>query len=238
MARAIRMTKQLRRALEAWGRWYSARLDRIAAGAAEDYAGYEQDLFEAIGCRGVPAPPSGLRQAGRKAKIADAVQTRTDAALLRTYRHAKKRLGVGTTRPRRPTKAEKRDETGRIWDACWERCGGICECGCMQPVLRWNGWTAGIPPNVVAQLDHFFPRREGQSVETCWILRASCHLSKTRNEPDAASWFRKFIIHARMHARTDPTGNYERALRKAQDRLAFVETRSALPAAPRAGRES
>lgn len=44
---------QLPKALAAWGRWYSARLDRIRAGSSEGYTGYEQDLFEAIGCVGV-----------------------------------------------------------------------------------------------------------------------------------------------------------------------------------------
>ena len=55
-------TKQeaaLRKALTAWAKWYSARLVRIdgqlaKGGAHEDYSGYEQDLFEALGCSTEP----------------------------------------------------------------------------------------------------------------------------------------------------------------------------------------
>jgi hypothetical protein len=51
------MTTDLERALKAWASWYSARLDRIAKQLErgephEDYTGYEQDLFEALGCPG------------------------------------------------------------------------------------------------------------------------------------------------------------------------------------------
>ena len=42
---------ELKKALTAWAKWYSARLD-----SGSDYTGYEQDLFEALGCEGVPAP--------------------------------------------------------------------------------------------------------------------------------------------------------------------------------------
>ena len=50
------MTPELRRALKAWARWYSARLARINAAldagwnVTEAQAGAEQDVFEAIGC--------------------------------------------------------------------------------------------------------------------------------------------------------------------------------------------
>ena len=47
---------QLEKALLAWGRWYSMRLDRIDNGSEEDYYNVEQDIFEAIGCVGVPLP--------------------------------------------------------------------------------------------------------------------------------------------------------------------------------------
>jgi hypothetical protein len=49
--------RKLRAALAAWRRWYGARLGRIAVRMdrgeppQEDYSGYEQDLFEALGCR-------------------------------------------------------------------------------------------------------------------------------------------------------------------------------------------
>jgi hypothetical protein len=43
-------------ALRAWAKWYSERLNRIVdqmgkGARTEDYSGYEQDLFEALGCR-------------------------------------------------------------------------------------------------------------------------------------------------------------------------------------------
>jgi hypothetical protein len=41
---------ELKKALSAWAKWYSARLDRINEGSKEDLSGYEQDLFEALGC--------------------------------------------------------------------------------------------------------------------------------------------------------------------------------------------
>jgi hypothetical protein len=43
------LTLSQKATLDAWCKWYSARLDRINAGAEEDYTGHEQDLFEAFG---------------------------------------------------------------------------------------------------------------------------------------------------------------------------------------------
>jgi hypothetical protein len=47
---------KLKKALKAWVKWYSAKLDRIDAQVTsgnrmEDYSGSEQDLFEALGCQ-------------------------------------------------------------------------------------------------------------------------------------------------------------------------------------------
>ncbi len=39
------------KSFKAWANWYSARLERINNGSKEDYSGYEQDLFEALGCQ-------------------------------------------------------------------------------------------------------------------------------------------------------------------------------------------
>lgn len=46
------MNEQQRKALSAWLKSYSAKLDRIADGnkRGEDYGRSEQDLFEAFGC--------------------------------------------------------------------------------------------------------------------------------------------------------------------------------------------
>lgn len=59
-AEAVCDPVKLDKALAAWARWYSRKLDRIAnrgCGAdSVDYSGYEQDLFEALGCY-VPDEP-------------------------------------------------------------------------------------------------------------------------------------------------------------------------------------
>ena len=50
------LTTKQAKALKAWLKWYSAKLDRINADLSgrkkpqEDYSGYEQDLFEAFYC--------------------------------------------------------------------------------------------------------------------------------------------------------------------------------------------
>lgn len=60
------LTPDLKRALNAWARWYSEKLTRIQRGVGlrlqsrkpasreEDYSGSEQDLFEALGCTPEP----------------------------------------------------------------------------------------------------------------------------------------------------------------------------------------
>ena len=51
--------EKLQKALEAWGRWYSQRLDAIVnktAPKSADYSGYEQDLYDADGFKGVLDP--------------------------------------------------------------------------------------------------------------------------------------------------------------------------------------
>ena len=52
-------SEKLKTAMTAWAKWYSARLDRInkAKTPIEDYSGYEQDLFEALGCSTEPFEP-------------------------------------------------------------------------------------------------------------------------------------------------------------------------------------
>jgi hypothetical protein len=132
---------------------------------------------------------------------------------------------------RRPSKEEKRDVTASIREACLQRAGGKCECGCGVPAVDWDkGYSF---PEAKAELDHFAGRgKVKQSVETCWILRANCHREKTDSRPDAATWLRKFIAHcdrliAAGESRYCETGNM------ASRRLRFAETRSTLPAAPR-----
>jgi 5-methylcytosine-specific restriction endonuclease McrA len=162
--------------------------------------------------------------------------------------HRRKRLALETHVPgsgwvkarvsRKPSKEEKRDETAAIRRACLQRADGLCECGCGHPLQEpseSDHWEAETP-----ELDHFFGRgKVKQSVETCWILRADCHQEKTNNRPDAATWLRKFIAHCdKRYAESVAAGtaadtHYTNAVIRAERRLRFVETRSALPAAPR-----
>lgn len=188
------------------------------------------------------SPPSGLRQAGRKANPEMLAKARTLKARANETRSA---FGLAplVSKPRRPTKAEKRDETAAIREACLERAGGLCECGCGYGLYPANARSSPPLGHFAApELDHFFGRGKGrppQSVETCWILRADCHREKTDNRPDSATWLRKFITHCeRQMATTDDLGRGQAlylALCEARRRLAFVETRSALPAAPMVG---
>lgn len=106
-------------------------------------------------------------------------------------------------RSRKPTKAKKRDETAAIWEACWARCGGYCECGCGRMALRETGDL-----NSRAELEHPFSKGKGarlpQSVETCWILRADCHRDRHAARPGAEAWWEKFIAHCeRQMARSN-----------------------------------
>jgi hypothetical protein len=134
---------------------------------------------------------------------------------------------------RKPSKEEKRDVTASIREACLQRAGGKCECGCGVPAVDWDkGYSF---PEAKAELDHFFGRgKVKQSVETCWILRADCHLEKTMLRPDAATWLQKFIAHCdRLIAAGE--SRYCEAGNMASRRLRFVETRARLPAAPEVG---
>lgn len=110
------------------------------------------------------------------------------------------------TRQRREAKRQsRRERTAEVRAAVMERAGGICECGC--------GTEFREPSfNYSPQLDHFRGRARGESVESCWALTAYCHEQKTRNEPDAAAWLRKFAAHCRRHG-------YDREAQLAEARL-------------------
>lgn len=108
------------------------------------------------------------------------------------------------------------------------RSEGFCECGCGERVC--DDRKTPCYPEARGEMDHFWGRRKApETVETCWFLRPGCHLAKTRNQPDAATWLRRFMGHCQRYA-------FITQLRKAQARLKFVETRNALPAAPRTAR--
>lgn len=179
-------------------------------------------------------PRSGLRQAGRGAP-------RKSRDVLRAWEKlddvplASSVLAVPAHAKPRPTKAEKQEETSAIREACLKRAAGKCECGCGQYLGPAVGDPAYMMLTTMPELDHFFGRGRGrppQSVETCWILRADCHREKTNNRPDVATWLRRFLA----HLDSQNSGSYLSIRAYAENRLAFVETRSALPAAPRAWR--
>jgi hypothetical protein len=75
-------------------------------------------------------------------------------------------------------------ETARIREACVARAGSDCECGCGR---LW------------AEMDHFYGRSKGQSVETCWMLSRDCHRAKTENRPTRAIWDATFQAHCLKH---------------------------------------
>jgi hypothetical protein len=70
-------------------------------------------------------------------------------------------------------------------------------------------------------MDHALSRRVPQSVANCWALTDTCHQRKTDSFGGAAAWLRLFVAHAEKHG-------YAAEAARARDRLAFVETRTAL----------
>ena len=78
-------------------------------------------------------------------------------------------------------------ETKRIRAEVFARAKGCCEA-----CAKWTGEDF--------RLDHFFGRAKmKQSVENCWALCIGCDTSKTLNEPNAAHWFLRFILHCGRH---------------------------------------
>ena len=71
--------------------------------------------------------------------------------------------------------------------AVMKRADGKCEaCG------KWKGEALTY--------DHAHSRREPDAVETGWALCWDpCHAAKTRNDPSAQWWIRRFIEHCEKH---------------------------------------
>ena len=103
------------------------------------------------------------------------------------------------------------EELADIRAFCFARAKGHCECGCGR----------AFAPFDPGELDHFFGRGRAESRETCWALSAYCHKRKTLLEPDAETWFRRYIEHAYLHS-------YEEQQQWAEARLAFVIARKQL----------
>lgn len=157
------------------------------------------------------APPSGLRQAGRKAP--------RDA-----YDHA---VNARLMKPRRPTKAEKRERRAAIRERVFTRANGRCEGpgGQLYPEMAGK-IRCTREPN---QLAHAFGRGRGRRPESernCMALCDTCALKETLNRPSASFWWHFRALFFEGLGFTE-----EAAL--ARNRAEFVETRSRLPAAPR-----
>lgn len=94
-------------------------------------------------------------------------------------------------------------------DAVLARAGGVCECGCGQPLFR-------------PEIDHALGRaRAEEAIDNCWALTPRCHFAKTNNSPSAAEWLSKFTTHAERHG-------YVASEARARARLFYVNARTAL----------
>jgi 5-methylcytosine-specific restriction endonuclease McrA len=117
----------------------------------------------------------------------------------------------------RATKAAKREtknaETAALREEAFRRAEWRCECGCRFPV-RENTPGAG-------ELDHFFSRRHGQSLEVVWVLAQACHRAKTDNRPSRATWLRLFITHCKRHGYAAARGRAERDLETEETKAAL-----------------
>jgi hypothetical protein len=113
---------------------------------------------------------------------------------------------------KREKKKTKRDETAAIREAVLERAGDQCE------FIYPSGDRCS---HFAEEMDHFFSRRNGQSVSSCWGLCGAHHRLKTDNSPSAAYWLESFIDHCQVHPK-----NLWMERKKAENRLAFVRARS------------
>ena len=101
-----------------------------------------------------------------------------------------KRSAAPAKKLRAAKKATRKEKTANVRFLVMERAGFRCEsCGVSLPL-------GGL------ELDHVFGganRRALETPETCMALCHACHVSKTRNSPDAAYWLRAFIRHCKKH---------------------------------------
>lgn len=165
----VTISMKAARALEAWRKWFGARLDRITdARAGEDYSGYEMDLFDAT----APAPKRKPRKPPRKPPRS-------------AFDHAV------NDRLTRPSKAQKRAETADLWKQAMVRSGGFCECGC--------GRAFHEEGDNKPEMDHEASRRVPQTITNVWMLARVCHHQRQANKPSEEYWLRVFLVHCRRH---------------------------------------
>jgi 5-methylcytosine-specific restriction endonuclease McrA len=67
----------------------------------------------------------------------------------------------------------------------WERCGGVCECGCGVPIREGDG----------PEYDHRHADFYGgdNTLDNCQVLRIKCHKAKTAEERPAMDKTRRLI---------------------------------------------
>lgn len=99
-----------------------------------------------------------------------------------------KRSVLARRKRTRAKKDEKNAETAAIRAHVMLRAGGKCECGCGSAIT-----------GATAHMDHFFSRRERQTVRNCWALHSCCDAAKTLNTPNRGVWLQKFIGHCVVH---------------------------------------
>jgi hypothetical protein len=68
------------------------------------------------------------------------------------------------TKVAKAKRAMKAAGTSTVWETCWARCGGICECGCGRPVYRAE--EPGPDQDSLAQMDHMFGKGKGRLPES------------------------------------------------------------------------
>lgn len=102
------------------------------------------------------------------------------------------------------TKRNEFPDSVRI--AAWERCGGICECGCGKPI------------HTRAEYDHIIPSANGgpATLENCQVLREKCHDKKTREVDRPSIDKSKRIREKRMGLRAKSRG-FDTRWRKRMD---------------------
>jgi hypothetical protein len=119
---------------------------------------------------------------------------------------------------RKPSKEEKRDATAVLWKAAMARSGGSCECGCGR-VFAEEGENK-------PEMDHEASRRVPQTLQNVWMLALAHHRMRQQNRPSERWWLGNFLVHCRRHG-------YLREADRVEARIAVVEVKAALPAAPR-----
>jgi 5-methylcytosine-specific restriction endonuclease McrA len=135
----------------------------------------------------------------------------------------KPKRAVKAAKTRRTAKATiRRDAWAEVREAVVQRALGDCE-ACECPIYG------------PAEVDHFFGgngrRRSLESVATCWALCADCHWLKTRNDPSAAYWPKRFAEHcmevagalASRGAETERINEYLGAAAMARTRLESLQ---------------